>query len=111
MREEPLRARRVIGWLTAVALIASGSELTAVSRSQVRLRPIEPHEALAYWRSGEPAGKAGAYAIQGIGGIFVEQVTGSYSGIVGLPVFETAALLAQAGIGLLRDAGAGEPDA
>ena len=97
--------------LTAVAVNASGRELTAVCRSEVRLRRIEPREALAYWRSGEPAGKAGAYAIQGVGGIFVEAVSGSYSGIVGLPVFETAALLAQAGIDLLRGPGAREPGA
>ncbi|HWM27973.1 MAG TPA: Maf family protein [Woeseiaceae bacterium] len=94
---------------TAVALSASGRELTALCQSDVRLRRIEPREALAYWRSGEPAGKAGAYAIQGVGGIFVEGISGSYSGIVGLPVFETAALLAEAGIDLLRGAGVGEP--
>ena len=89
---------------TAVALSASGRELTALCRSDVRLRRIAPWEALAYWRSGEPAGKAGAYAIQGVGGIFVEAISGSYSCIVGLPVFETAALLAAAGIDLLPGA-------
>lgn len=88
--------------ITAVALCTPEGELTAVSESNVSLRPIEPDEALAYWRSGEPAGKAGAYAIQGIGGVFVEALSGSYSAVVGLPVFETAALLRQAGIDLLR---------
>jgi septum formation protein len=68
----------------------------------VRLRTIETAEAIAYWRSGEPAGKAGAYAIQGIGGIFVAGLSGSYSGVVGLPVYETAELLRRAGIDLLR---------
>ena len=87
---------------TAVALDTAGHEKTALSRSEVRMRKIAPDEALNYWRSGEPLGKAGAYAIQGIGGIFVEALSGSYSGVVGLPVFETALLLRQAGIDLLR---------
>ncbi|MEJ2275199.1 MAG: Maf family protein, partial [Woeseiaceae bacterium] len=56
---------------------------------------------LAYWQSGEPRDKAGAYGIQGLGGLFVERIEGSYSGVVGLPVFETAALLAEAGFGPL----------
>ena len=87
--------------LTAVAVV-TGDELgTAMSDTEVRFRDISPDEALAYWQSGEPAGKAGAYAIQGLGGIFVESVNGSYSGVVGLPVFETADLLHQAGIEIL----------
>jgi septum formation protein len=89
---------------TALALSTAGRELTAVSRSDVQMRPIAPQEARAYWRSGEAAGKAGAYAIQGLGGIFVAAVSGSYSGVVGLPVFETAGLLRHAGIDLLRPA-------
>jgi septum formation protein len=72
-----------------------------MSDTEVRFRDISPDEALAYWQSGEPAGKAGAYAIQGLGGIFVESINGSYSGVVGLPVFETADLLHQAGIEIL----------
>jgi septum formation protein len=93
---------RVHRVFTAVALDTAGHEKTALSRSEVRMRKIAPDEALNYWRSGEPLGKAGAYAIQGIGGIFVEALSGSYSGVVGLPVFETALLLRQAGIDLLR---------
>ncbi|MEX2124311.1 MAG: nucleoside triphosphate pyrophosphatase [Woeseia sp.] len=92
------RTHRVV---TAVALNVSGREFTAVSHSDVQMRQIEPNEALAYWRSGEPAGKAGAYAIQGLGGVFVAAVSGSYSGVVGLPVYETAGLLKHAGIDLL----------
>jgi septum formation protein len=88
--------------ITAVALLTREREFTAVSQSNVSLRQIEPAEARAYWRSGEPQGKAGAYAIQGVGGIFVESLSGSYSCVVGLPVFETAALLRQVGIDLLR---------
>ncbi|MGB5830550.1 MAG: Maf family protein, partial [Thiohalocapsa sp.] len=54
----------------------------------------------AYWSSGEPRDKAGAYAIQGLGALFVERIAGSYSGVVGLPLFETAALLSQEGVQL-----------
>jgi len=57
--------------LTAVALLAGGQLHTATSVTQVTFREIHPDEALAYWQSGEPQGKAGAYAIQGRGGIFV----------------------------------------
>jgi septum formation protein len=67
----------------------------------VAFREIRPDEALAYWQSGEPRDKAGAYAIQGKGGVFVESITGSYTGVVGLPVFETAALLKDAGLRVL----------
>jgi septum formation protein len=87
---------------TAVALNTTEGEFSVLSQSSVRLRTIEAAEAIAYWRSGEPAGKAGAYAIQGIGGIFVAGLSGSYSGVVGLPVYETAELLRRAGIDLLR---------
>lgn len=84
--------------VTGIALSWNDGEQTALSSSEVRFRQISPAEALAYWQSGEPAGKAGAYAIQGQGGVFVAEIHGSYSGIVGLPVFETAGLLAAAGI-------------
>jgi septum formation protein len=90
--------------LTAVAVNTPRQEITAVSESRVQLRNIDPDEALHYWQSGEPAGKAGAYAIQGIGGIFVESLTGSWSGVVGLPVFETARLLRKAGVDVLSAA-------
>jgi len=93
---------RVHRVFTAVALDTRDGHRTALSQSDVRLREIAPDEALRYWRSGEPRGKAGAYAIQGVGGIFVEALSGSYTGVVGLPVFETASLLRQAGIDLLR---------
>ncbi len=86
---------------TAVAVSVHDKEFTALSSTEVRFRRFTAHEARAYWASGEPAGKAGAYAVQGLGGIFVESLTGSYSGVVGLPVFETAILLRQAGVDLL----------
>ncbi len=84
--------------LTGVALDYAGNVRTATSMTEVRFREISPDEARAYWQSGEPIDKAGAYAVQGLGGIFVEDISGSYSGVVGLPVFETAALLADAGL-------------
>lgn len=84
--------------LTGVAVIAGDTLDTALSRTEVQFREIRPDEAEAYWQSGEPAGKAGAYAVQGIGGIFVSSVSGSYTGVVGLPIFETAELLRRVGI-------------
>ena len=72
-----------------------------LSTTDVRFREIDPDEARRYWHSGEPRDKAGAYAIQGSGGVFVEAIMGSYSGVVGLPVFETANLLREAGIEVL----------
>lgn len=87
--------------LTGVALDYAGVVRTATSLTQVRFREISPDEAQSYWQSGEPLDKAGAYAVQGVAGIFVEELSGSYSGVVGLPVFETAALLADAGLEVL----------
>jgi septum formation protein len=58
-------------------------------------------EILAYWQMGEPQDKAGAYAIQGRGAVFIERLEGSYSGVMGLPLFETAELLATANITIL----------
>jgi septum formation protein len=93
------RAHRV---LTGVALLKGGAEETALSCSEVRFREIGVDEAAAYCRSGEYQGKAGAYGIQGLAGVFVESLSGSYSGVVGLPVFETAGLLRAAGMDILR---------
>lgn len=91
--------------LTAVALRAGGDVSTAISDTEVRFRDISRLEARRYWQSGEPRDKAGAYAIQGLGGIFVDAISGSYSGVVGLPVFETAKLLEKAGIDVLDQQG------
>ena len=87
--------------LTGVALLGPGGMQTALSSTDVYFREISRDEALAYWHSGEPRDKAGAYGIQGLGGAFVEAIKGSYSGVVGLPVFETARLLQDAGIDVL----------
>ena len=84
--------------LTGVAVWNGQETQVALSSSDVRFREIGPDEALAYWQSGEPADKAGAYAIQGRGGVFVETLAGSYSGVVGLPVYETMQLLQNAGL-------------
>ena len=92
------RAHRV---MTGVAVAGPDGTRSILSDTEVRFRDIDPDEARRYWHSGEPRGKAGAYAIQGLGGLFVEAVSGSYSGVVGLPVFETAGLLKAAGVELL----------
>ena len=94
-------AGRVHTVLTGVALRGPHGTLTAISTTEVQFRDIDRDEALAYWQSGEPRDKAGAYAIQGLGGAFVERIAGSYSGVVGLPVFETAKLLGAVGIDIL----------
>ncbi len=75
----------------------------AVSITEVSFRRLTTSEILMYWRSGEPADKAGSYAIQGLGSVFVESITGSFSGVVGLPLFETAELLAKQGIELFNE--------
>ncbi len=89
--------------LTGVAVATTRSVQSTLSATTVRFRDISPDEARRYWQSGEPRDKAGAYAIQGLGGLFVEAIEGSYSGVVGLPVFETAALLRELGIDALSD--------
>jgi septum formation protein len=81
---------------TAVALRVDTGLNTMVSRSVVTFRPIDAAEARAYWESGEPQDKAGAYAIQGRAAIFISELRGSYSGVMGLPLFETAELLRSA---------------
>ena len=86
--------------LSAVALAAHNGLRHQLSRSVVRLRSLSAQECAAYWDSGEPQGKAGAYAIQGLGAIFIEYLSGSYSGVMGLPLYETAQLLRGAGIAL-----------
>ena len=87
--------------LTGVAVKDGDAIHEALSTTDVRFREIRHDEALRYWHSGEPADKAGAYAIQGLGGAFVAGIDGSYSGVVGLPVFETVTLLGKAGIKVL----------
>ena len=80
--------------LTAVALASREGCQTRLVASQVGFRSITPAEMQAYWQTGEPADKAGGYAIQGLAAIFVQYIQGSYSAVVGLPLCETALLLA-----------------
>lgn len=87
--------------VTGVALRGAGRTQTVLSETDVYFREISRDEALAYWQSGEPCDKAGGYAIQGLGGAFIERIEGSFSGVVGLPVFETTILLKNVGIGVL----------
>ncbi|RDK09352.1 Maf family protein [Cupriavidus lacunae] len=82
--------------LTAVTIVSATGLRHALSISEVTFRPMQPAEIERYVASGEPLGKAGAYGIQGRAAEFVERIAGSYSGIMGLPLFETAALLRQA---------------
>jgi septum formation protein len=84
--------------LCAVTLLAADGARSALSDSEVRFRELRPAECAAYWDSGEPQDKAGGYAIQGLGALFIAELRGSYSGVVGLPLLETAQLLRAAGI-------------
>jgi len=92
-----LLAGRTHQVLSAVALLGT-EERWAMSLSEVSFRPISEDEARTYWASGEPVDKAGGYAIQGLGAVFVRELHGSYSGVMGLPLFETAQLLSAEGI-------------
>ena len=87
--------------LSAVALQAGARRLAALSVSRVRFAAMTGAQIAAYVASGEPMGKAGAYGIQGPVAQYVENLNGSYTGIMGLPLFETARLLRAAGV--LRD--------
>jgi septum formation protein len=84
--------------LTAVALASKEGLSMRVSVSAVRFRALVTEEIAAYWDSGEPRDKAGAYAIQGLGAVFIESLSGSFSGVMGLPLFETSELLRAAGV-------------
>ncbi|TDO12535.1 MULTISPECIES: Maf family protein [Halomonas] len=84
--------------LTGVAVSGPAGLLTACVATRVYLRAISETELAAYWATGEPADKAGGYAIQGLAAVFVERIEGSHSAVVGLPLFETANLLSQQGV-------------
>jgi len=83
---------------TAVAVLHRDQVALRLCSSAVRLRPLASTEMRAYWDTGEPVDKAGAYAIQGIGAVFVSGLQGSYSGVMGLPLFETTEMLAACGL-------------
>lgn len=84
--------------LSAVALVHEAGSAVRMSASRVRFRAIDELEIERYWRSGEPRDKAGGYAIQGLGAVFVTELIGSYSGVMGLPLHETAQLLVAVGV-------------
>jgi septum formation protein len=79
--------------LTAVAIGHNGKVYTALSRSSVQFAPMTSDDIQQYVDSQEPMGKAGAYAVQGLASRFIRKISGSYSGIMGLPLYETSQLL------------------
>lgn len=87
--------------MSAVSIVSNRGIHHALSTSRVTFREIGEAERSRYWETGEPADKAGGYAVQGVGAIFVKQLEGSYSGVMGLPLFETAQLLKEVGIEVL----------
>nr|WP_045224815.1 nucleoside triphosphate pyrophosphatase [Methyloterricola oryzae] len=84
--------------LSGVSLRFGEQHWQAMSESRVYFRALRDAEISAYWNTGEPADKAGAYAIQGLGAVFIARLEGSFSGVMGLPVYETAELLSRVGI-------------
>ena len=74
-----------------------------VNITEVTFRAIQAFEMAAYWNTGEPEDKAGGYAIQGIGSIFIESIKGSFSAVMGLPLFETAEILTKQGIKIIHE--------
>ena len=84
--------------MTAVTVMSDRGVDTVISDTRVEFKEVSEAEASAYWQSGEPFDKAGGYGIQGLGAIFVARIEGSYSGVVGLPLAETAGLLQSVGI-------------
>ena len=84
--------------LTTVAVAHSNRLLHDTSLTRVRFRDITDEEIKNYLITGEPMGKAGSYAIQGLAAVFVERIEGSYTGVMGLPIFETAELLSRFGV-------------
>lgn len=85
---------------TAVVLSHAGMRWQALSTSKVSFAPLSDAEISTYIASREPFGKAGAYGIQGLAAKFIERINGSYSGVMGLPLFETAQLFKQAGFSI-----------
>jgi len=83
---------------SAIALAVDDRIIEDISVTQVRFRQLSNDEIQRYCDTGEPYDKAGGYGIQGVAGVFVEHLEGSYTGVMGLPVFETARLLRHAGI-------------
>lgn len=83
--------------LTAIAIVSGNDSTIVVVKTEVSFKLLSKQEIIAYWHTGEPQDKAGSYGIQGIGGQFVKHIAGSYSAVVGLPLYETATLLTEFG--------------
>lgn len=83
--------------LSAVAVVHDGEVFCQLNQTRVCMKPMNEQEMRTYWQSGEPEDKAGAYAIQGLGAKFVAQIDGSYSAVMGLPLYELNQLLSQSG--------------
>lgn len=84
--------------MSAVAMVNDDVNQVVCSITHVHFRSLTEQEAICYWQTGEPVGKAGSYAIQGFGASFISRIEGSYSGVVGLPLMETSALLNDFGV-------------
>jgi septum formation protein len=89
--------------LTGIALVQDEREATRLSVSHVTFRKLSRDECEVYWHSGEGWDKAGGYAVQGRAAVFIEHLEGSYTGVMGLPLFETAQLMSEFGIGYQRN--------
>ena len=94
---------RVHEVITAVALVDETRILEAQVRSRVAMRPTTAEERAAYWASGEPKGKAGAYAIQGLGAALIDHLDGDWTAVMGLPLAATLGLLRRAGLTTVLD--------
>lgn len=84
--------------LTGVCVYSNGQYSTVLNISEVSFASLTADEMAAYWATGEPHDKAGAYAVQGLAARWIREIRGSYSGIMGLPLYETAQLLQKAGL-------------
>lgn len=107
-RDDAMEMMRLLSnrshWVFSGVALAGDGMASSISPSKVTFCAITPERAMAYWNSSEPADKAGGYGIQGLGSLFITRIEGSFSGVMGLPLFETAQLLMQAGIDPLTQA-------
>jgi nucleoside triphosphate pyrophosphatase len=101
-RDDALNMMRLLSnrshWVFSGIALAGDDVTSSVNASKVTFCDVTLEQATAYWNSTEPTDKAGGYGIQGLGSIFITRIEGSFSGVMGLPLFETAQLLMQAGI-------------
>jgi len=84
--------------LTSIAVVSNQGSVSEVISTEVSFKTLTENEISRYWQTKEPCDKAGSYAIQGIGGQFVKKIEGSYSAVVGLPLYETSQMLAKLGL-------------